>query len=116
MAAASRWAVIASSNRPHLLQGDAEIIQRHAFAVPVADLPEDRGRLLVGGDRLLKPAHPPAARCRDCPAPWLAVPVTGLPEDGGRILERGDRLLEPAHLAQRDAEMVECSSFITPVA
>ena len=56
-AAASWRAVMASSNRPQLLQGAAEDVQRHGFAVPVAGLPEDGGRVLVGGDGLLEPAH-----------------------------------------------------------
>lgn len=39
---------------PHLRQRHAEADQRQTLAVPVPGLPEDRGRIPVGGDRLLK--------------------------------------------------------------
>ena len=40
---------------PYLLVGPAEVVQGLALAVPVPGLPVDRGRVLAGTDRLLKP-------------------------------------------------------------
>ena len=69
IAAASRCALIASSNRSASASARPRLSSATALAVPVTGLPEDRGRVLVRADRLLKPVHLPPARGRDCPAP-----------------------------------------------
>ena len=71
------------------------VIQRDALAVPVPGLPEDRGRVLEGADRLLKPPHQRQRQAQIVQRLALAVPVPGLPEDRGRVLMRADRLLKP---------------------
>ena len=45
------------SARPRLPQGEAEAAQCHTFAVPVAELGEEGGGLLEGGDGLVEPPH-----------------------------------------------------------
>ena len=61
--------------------------------MPVPGLPVDRGRLLMGGDRLLKPPHLPQRQAEVVQRHALAVPVPRLPVDRGRLLVGGDRLL-----------------------
>ena len=48
---------------PHLLQGQAEVVQGCALAVPVAGLQEDGGGGLVSSDRLSCIRHRPGPPC-----------------------------------------------------
>ena len=84
-----------------------EITQCNPLAVPVAGLPEDRGRALVHAARLLEPAHLPQREAEIIQRRALAVPVTGLPVNGKTFLVRADRLLKPARPHQREAEIVQ---------
>ena len=65
-------------------------------SVPVS--PEDRRRLLVRGDRLLKPSLTSrSAAGRDCPALCPRRAGRRSPERSRGLLVRGDRLLKPPH-------------------
>ena len=81
IAAASWCAVIASSNRRTSRSAMPRLFSAIAFAVPVAGLPEDRGRVLARGDRLLEPPHLPQREAEVVQRRGLVVP--GRP-DGGR--------------------------------
>src|ERR1700740_3341312 len=84
-----------------------QVAQCYVFPVPIAGLPEDRDRVLMGADRLLEPPHlyEREAEADQCQA--LTVPVAGLPVDDRRVLVGAYRLLEKPHLPQREAEVVQ---------
>ena len=81
MAAASWCAVMASSNRRDLPQGDAEVVERRALAVTVAGLAEDGGRVLAGGDGLFEPPHLYQGAAKAVQRCAFAVAVAGLAVD-----------------------------------
>ena len=87
---------------PHLLQGVAEVVQRHGFAVPVAELGEEGGGLLVGGDGLVEPPHLPQGEAEAGQRPGFAVPVTGVVRGIDCCLPRRDHVVEMATPVQED--------------
>jgi hypothetical protein len=72
--------------------GCFEVIQREAFAVLVAGLPEDRGSFLVSADRVPEPARFSQGQAEAVQRGALTVPVAGLMEDGDGVLARGNRV------------------------
>jgi hypothetical protein len=94
----SPWnAMTASSDLPALQQGGAEVVQRHALATPVTDVPADGGSVAARGDRFLKPARLLQRTAEVEQFHALATPVADLPEDGSSVLVSGDGLLEWLH-------------------
>src|SRR5690606_5824328 len=63
----------------HFLQGEAEVVQRHAFTVPVVGLPVDLDSLGEGGDRLIEPTNFLQGEAEDVQRHAFTVPVVGLP-------------------------------------
>src|SRR5690348_1577970 len=72
-----------------LLQGEAEVVQRRGFAVPVAEFGEEGGGLLVGGDGLVEPPRPLQGQAEVVQRRGFAVPVAEFGEEGGGLLVGG---------------------------
>ena len=87
---------------PHLLQGDAEVVQLLGFAVPVAELPVEGGGLLVGSDGLVEPPHLPQGDAEAGQRPGFAVPVTGVARGIDCCLPRRDHVVKVATPVQEE--------------
>ena len=84
--------------------------------MPVAGLLEDRQRLLVAVNGLLKPPQLPVGQAEIAQGPAFTDPVAGLPPDGQRILVAADGLLEPPQRPVGLAEIVQGRALAMPVA
>jgi len=122
IAAASWYAVAASSTHP-VSRSETETVQRHGLSVLVASLPEDRGRILIRGDRLVQPARPRSAipRLFSAPPSRFRPPVCCNPPGPGRAARRpagpGARPLLEDDLAAGDAiAALRRYSLVSPAA
>src|SRR6266851_1433439 len=97
------------------VQGDAEVGQRPALAVPVAGLPVDGGSVLVGCDGVVDLPQLNQGAPEDVQYHGFAVPVAGVAVDRRGGPDDGDCLVEPAHPEQGSAEIAKRRGFAMQV-
>ncbi len=85
---------------PYFPQGEAEVVQRHALAVPIAGFPVDGGGILERDDPLVKALQLAQGQTQVVQCLAFAVPVAGFPVDGEVFPVRRDGFLEPPRFAQ----------------